>query len=114
MMSNENAAVFIGHSECYGITSEMVTAEIIKLIDKGVIYFLSGGQGGFDRLCAGCVYRLKKQYPQIQNILVIPYLTFNVFDKDIFDEIVYPEGFENYHFKSAIPARNKYCRFQAA
>ena len=90
MMSNENAAVFIGHSECYGITSEMVTAEIIKLIDKGVIYFLSGGQGGFDRLCAGCVHRLKKQYPQIQNILVIPYLTFNVFDKDIFDEIVYP------------------------
>ena len=108
MMSNENAAVFIGHSECYGITSEMVTAEIIKLIDKGVIYFLSGGQGGFDRLCAGCVHRLKKQYPQIQNILVIPYLTFNVFDKDIFDEIVYPEGFEKYHFKSAIPARNKY------
>ena len=114
MMSNENAAVFIGHSECYGITSEMVTAEIIKLIDKGVIYFLSGGQGGFDRLCAGCVHRLKKQYPQIQNILVIPYLTFNVFDKDIFDEIVYPEGFEKFHFKSAIPARNKYMVDNAA
>ena len=39
---------------------------------------------------------------------MIPYLTFAIFDKDIFDEIIYPEGFEKYHFKAAIPARNKY------
>lgn len=108
MIENDNTVVFIGHNECFGVTSEMVTAEIVKLIEKGAVYFLSGGQGGFDRLCAGCVHRLKKDYPQIQNILVIPYLTFNVFDKKIFDEIVYPDGFEKYHFKSAIPARNKY------
>lgn len=107
-MVRENTVVFIGHSECYGLTGEMITAEIIRYIDKGAIYFLSGGQGGFDRMCAGCVARLKKTYPHIQNILVIPYLTFNVFDKDIFDEIIYPDGFEKYHFKSAIPARNRY------
>ena len=109
-----NAAVFIGHSDCYGVSSNDVETAIVDLIHKGVTVFMSGGQGGFDRLCAGCVHRLKKQYPQIINSLVIPYLTFTVFDKDIFDEIVYPEGFEKYHFKAAIPARNKFMVDNAA
>lgn len=52
--------------------------------------------------------RTKRKYPHINNILVIPYLNFNVFNKEIFDLILYPEGFEKYHFKAAIPARNKY------
>lgn len=103
-----NAALFIGHNECYGASAQRVEQAIIDLINKGVTVFMSGGQGGFDRMCASCVYRLKQQYPHIINCLVIPYLTFNIFDKDIFDEIVYPEGFERYHFKAAIPARNKY------
>lgn len=72
--------------------------------------FLSGGQGGFDRLCGRCVYELKKEYPHINNYLVIPYLSFNVYDKELFDSIIYPDGFEKYNFKSAIPARNRYAR----
>ena len=78
-----NTAVFIGHNECYGVSAQQVEQAIIALINKGVTVFMSGGQGGFDRLCAGCVHRLKKQYPHIVNCLVIPYLTFTVFDKDI-------------------------------
>ncbi len=106
--------MFIGHNECYGVSANDVETAIIDLIHKGVTVFMSGGQGGFDRLCAGCVHRLKKKYPLIINCLVIPYLTFTVFDKDIFDEIVYPEGFEKYHFKAAIPARNKFMVDNAA
>ena len=49
-MSKENTAVFIGHNECYGVTSEQIKEAIVSLIDKGVTEFLSGGQGGFDRL----------------------------------------------------------------
>jgi len=108
MNEKGKTVLFIGHNECFGVTSEMVTAEIVKLIEKGAVYFLSGGQGGFDRMCAGCVFRLKKAYPNIKNYLVIPYLTFTVFDKDIFDEIIYPDGFEKYHYKAAIPTRNRY------
>ena len=104
----DNCAIFIGHNECYGVSAQQVEQAIIDLINKGVNVFISGGQGGFDRLCAGCVHRLKKQYPHIKNCLVIPYLTFTVFNKDIFDDIIYPEGFEKYHFKAAIPARNRY------
>lgn len=107
-MSKQETAVFIGHSECYGVSRSDVEKAIISLIEKGVTDFLSGGQGGFDRMCAGCVKKLKQDYPQIRNILVIPYLTFSIFDKDYFDEIVYPDDFEKYHFKAAIPARNKY------
>lgn len=113
-MSKQETAVFIGHSECYGVSRSDVEKAIISLIEKGVTDFLSGGQGGFDRMCAGCVKKLKQEYPQIRNILVIPYLTFSIFDKDYFDEIVYPDGFEKYHFKAAIPARNKYMVDNAA
>lgn len=59
-------------------------------------------------MCAGRVHELKKQYPQVKSCLVIPYLTFSLSDKDKFDEIIYPEDFEKYYFKAAIPARNKY------
>lgn len=106
-MNKEKTATFIGHSECYKVADERIKQEIIKLIDLGVINFISGGQGNFDRKCAYIVHKLKKSYPDIRNILVIPYLTFK-YDKDLFDEIIYPEGFEYKHFKSAIPARNKY------
>lgn len=44
----------------------------------------------------------------IQNNLVIQYLTFNIREKKYFDNVIYPEGFEKYHFKAAIPARNRY------
>ena len=107
-MSKENTAVFIGHNECYGVTSEQIKEAIVSLIDKGVTEFLSGGQGGFDRLCGRCVYELKKEYPHISNYLVIPYLSFNVYNSELFDSVIYPDDFEKYHFKAAIPARNKF------
>ncbi len=104
----DNTATFIGHRECWGVEKEEVRAAVIDLIEKGVNIFLSGGMGGFDGMCARVVYELKEKYPHIQNILVIPYLTFNVWNKELFDEILYPDGFEKYHFKAAIPARNKF------
>ena len=114
MGEREHTAVFIGHSECYGVTAEAVNQAIITLIDQGVTTFISGGQGGFDRLCAVCVSRLRQKYPDIRNLLVIPYLDFTIFDKSLFDEIVYPDGFEKYHYKAAIPARNRYMVDNAA
>ena len=101
-------ALFIGHSDCHCLSEAAVTAAIEAHIQKGVTCFLSGGQGAFDRLCARCVSRLKEKYPSVRNLLVIPYLTFGIFDRTLFDEIIYPDGFERYNFKAAIPARNKY------
>ena len=100
--------VFIGHNEFYGLSAENLNNVIIECINNGVTRFLSGGQGGFDRACSAAVFKLKKEYPHIKNILVIPYLSFRVTNKDIYDEIIFPEGFEKYHYKAAIPQRNKY------
>ncbi len=104
----EKTALFIGHNECYGVTSGDIEQAIETAIKSGITVFLNGGQGGFDRMCASCLHRQKKRYPHIISCLVIPYLDFNIFDKDLFNEIIYPEGFENKHYKYAIPARNKY------
>ena len=107
-MGKEATATFIGHKECYGVQAEDVRREVEKLIASGVTDFLNGGMGGFDWMCARVVFDLKKSYPQIRNYLVIPYLTFNIAEPKYFDDIIYPEGFEKYHFKAAIPARNRY------
>ena len=107
-MSSGHTATFIGHSDCHGVNVDAIRAEIIKLIEMGVTDFLNGGMGGFDWLCAKIVYDLKNDYPHIKNYLVIPYLTFKISERKYFDTIVYPEGFEKYHFKAAIPARNRY------
>lgn len=101
-------AVFIGHSDCPNLSYELVKKIIIEHINIGVINFLSGGQGEFDRLCACCVNELQKKYAYIKNYIVIPYVSFSIFDKKIFDEIIFPDDFEKYYFKSAILARNKY------
>ena len=85
---------------------------IIDLIENGIETFLSGGMGNFDWLSANILYHLKEKYPKINNILVIPYLNFNIRNKKIFDEIIYPEGFEKYHFKAAIIKRNQYLAEQ--
>ena len=104
----EKTATFIGHSECSGIDENKVRSAVIELIENGITDFLSGGMGGFDRLCARVVYDLRPQYSHIRNYLVIPYLSFNVWYQTLFDEVIYPEGFEAYHFKQAIIKRNDY------
>ena len=64
--------------------------------------------------CALCVYELKECYPQIKNEIVILYPNFRIFHQELFDEIIYPDDFEKYHYKSAIPARNQYMVKNAA
>lgn len=107
-MNLETTAMFIGHSECHKITCQQIKEEIIKLINLGVTDFLSGGQGEFDRLCGHCVYELKKEYPYINNHIVIPYLSFKVYNTEIFDTIIFPENLEKCYFKAAIDKRNKF------
>ena len=98
-MKRETTATFIGHNECYGVSKTDLQNEIKKLIEMGVTDFISGGQGGFDRLSARCVYELKTKYPSIQNHLVIPYLSLyyrvvviisSVWFVYLYSKIIYP------------------------
>lgn len=99
---------FIGHRECPGVAYDKLCSAIRWCIEQGAIEFLSGGMGTFDWMAARAVCELKKEYPSVQNTLVIPYLSFKIQERSYFDCILYPEGFERYHFKAAIPARNRY------
>lgn len=107
-MERSTTATFIGHSECYGLDESRVYAAIERLIYAGVATFLCGGMGDFDWLCSRQVHQAKQQYPQIESLLVVPYLSFRIREQKYFDAILYPEGFEKYHFKAAIPARNRF------
>lgn len=48
---------------------------VIGLIQSGVQYFGAGGALGFDTLAAQTVLKLKKEYPHIKLILVLPCLS---------------------------------------
>lgn len=104
----EHTALFIGHGECYGVGQEEIKDALRRLISMGVTDFLCGGMGGFDWKCARAIYELKAEYPSLRSFLVIPYLTFNIQNRELFDDIIYPQGFEKYHFKAAIIQRNRY------
>lgn len=109
-MNKNSTAVFIGNRDCYGVNTAHIREAIIHAINSGITTFLSGGQGYFDEICATIVHQLKREYPNINNVLVIPYRNFKIFDKNIFDEIIYPfdkleESYLSY--RVAIPERNR-------
>ncbi len=55
--------------------------------DELVCYL--GGYGGFDRLAASVVKKKKELHPNIQAILVIPYLN-QKYDENSYDAMVFP------------------------
>lgn len=109
-MKKENTALFIGNRDCYGVNLESIKVAILSAIDSGITIFLNGGLGYFDEVSAETVYQLKGSYPHIKSILMIPYKSFRIFDKTIFDEIIYPfDAYEasSLNYRNAIPERNR-------
>ena len=45
---------------------------IAELVKEGVVYYGAGGALGFDTLAAQTVLEMKKEYPQLRLILVLP------------------------------------------
>ena len=72
----EKTCCFTGHREIpesdYNLLKQKTKNAIVALIGKGVIYFGAGGARGFDTIAAETVLELKKDYPQIKLILVLP------------------------------------------
>ncbi len=59
------------------------------LIEGGATTFYLGGYGDFDRLAAAAVRRQKAVYPQIESVLVLPYLN-REFDVAAYDSTTLP------------------------
>lgn len=75
----DQTACFTGHrripAEQYDIIYERLKITIVNLIERGYRFFGSGGALGFDTMAAQVILAMKKQYPLIRLILVLPCLS---------------------------------------
>ncbi len=72
----KQTACFTGHRQIDGSILQIeyrVERTVEKLIQKGYLYFGTGGARGFDALASETVLKLKAVYPQIHLILVLPF-----------------------------------------
>lgn len=99
---------FCGHSDCIADTvmKQWLRDTIISLIDQGAQKFYLGGYGGFDCAAANAVWDVKNTYPQVQSVLVLPYLDRKV-NSGIYDYTTYPP-LESVPRRFAISRRNEW------
>ena len=75
MVEKSKVACFSGHrrlpQDCEELRKKL-KKEIIGLIERGVVFFGAGGALGFDMLAEETVLELKREYPHIRLILVLP------------------------------------------
>lgn len=89
---------------------------VISLIEKGVIYYDAGGALGFDTLAAQVILDLKKEYPQIKLILVLPCVNqtmkWNQRDIEVYDDIKSKADkvvtLSECYYEGCMQARNRY------
>ena len=99
---------FCGHSDVAHPEEvrRWLSETVEGLIQQGADMFLLGGYGAFDRMAASVVWNLKQKYPQVQSVLVKPYLNREM-DESQYDWTVYP-GLETVPPLYAITHRNRY------
>lgn len=105
---------FCGHSDTQDSPElrAWLREKIIEQIENGADAFFLGGYGSFDRIAATVVWELKKEYPNIESILVLPYLDRDV-DASKYDSTTYPP-LENVPRRFAISKRNRWMVENAA
>lgn len=75
MVDKFKVACFSGHrklpEDCTELRTNLEKA-IISLIEQGVVFFGSGAALGFDQLASAIILNLKKDYPHIKLVMVLP------------------------------------------
>jgi len=57
----------------YNLLCQKTEEAVERLINNGYLFFCTGGALGFDTVAALTVLKLKKRYPNIRLILILPY-----------------------------------------
>lgn len=99
---------FCGHGDTV-ISNELrewLHQTILAQIEAGADLFYLGGYGSFDRAAAAAVWEIKKTFPGIMSILVLPYPDQKT-DTTYYDSTVYPP-LENVPRRYAILRRNRW------
>jgi uncharacterized phage-like protein YoqJ len=98
---------FCGHGDCHGDDIRVwLQNQIEATIAEGAELFYLGGYGGFDRMAASVVWELKREHPEIQSVLVLPYLDRKV-NTEKYDGTTYPP-LESVPKRFAISRRNQW------
>jgi len=105
---------FCGHSQIYDkdTVRKRLTDEIHELLRTGYRKFYLGGYGDFDNLAAAVLTELKNNCPDMERILILPYLDRQV-DTSLYDGTLYPP-LENIPKRLAISRRNKWMVEQSS
>ena len=76
MDTKQKTCCFTGHRKVpeseYPKIQKRLEEEIVYLIHQGVMEFRAGGALGFDTMAALTVLKMKKKFPDIRLILVLP------------------------------------------
>ena len=100
---------FCGHRDVFDKEGKIRTwlmETVENLIHRGADLFYLGGYGGFDRMAASVVREMKQAYPQIESVLVLPFLDSKL-DTSGYDGTVYPP-LETVPRRFAILKRNEF------
>ncbi|MBR5542776.1 MAG: DUF1273 family protein [Oscillospiraceae bacterium] len=98
------------------ILSCKLKKEIKKLVGLGVIYFGNGGARDFDTIAAKAVLKMKKHYPDIHLILVLPCAehtsNWNSYDKEEFEYVKLHADkvkvLSNHYYSGCMHTRNRH------
>lgn len=75
-MDASQTLFFTGHRNLYRAegsdTFELLRATVRSFIERGYKNFISGGALGFDTMAAECVIKLRREYPDVKLILMLP------------------------------------------
>ena len=103
---------FIGHREASSeILPALRNAVEQHVVEYGVMEFIVGHYGGFDRFAARAVIDAKAQHPEITLSMLIPY---HPVERPVelppgFDSTFYPPGMEKVPRRLAIVRANRYA-----
>lgn len=94
--------------------TKQIVVDLIK--NKGIRYFGTGGALGFDTLAAHVILDLKKEYPQIKLILVLPCVNqtmkWNQRDIEVYNDIKSKADkvvtLSERYYEGCMQARNRY------
>ena len=100
---------FCGHSTFYK-TAEL-EEQLLSILQSQVgntpCDFFLGGYGSFDSFARECCRKYQSEHPNVNLVLVTPYIEIDKFIQDLYDDSTYPP-LESVPRKFAISHRNKW------
>ena len=100
---------FFGHRDCPDSIKTQLREVLIDLVtNHNVDMFYVGNQGRFDEIVRGVLRELKKEYPQINDAVVLAYMPGKQTEFEDYSDTMLPEGIESIHRRYAISWRNNW------